>query len=68
MTSIRKRLIHVSTYQLRIFFNKHNNHKGFNPRLEHNARRKAGIKDSYYYCWSCAERIKKENKIERFGK
>lgn len=68
MTSIRKILIYNSTYQLRVFFNKHNNHKGFNPRLEHNARKKAGISDSYYYCWDCVERIKKENKIERFGK
>lgn len=68
MTSTRKSLIHNSTYQLRVFFNKHNNHKRFNPRLEHNARKKAGIADSYYYCWDCAERIKKENKIERFGK
>lgn len=68
MTSTRQRLIHISTHQLRVFFNKHTNHKGFNPRLEHNARRKAGIDDSYYYCWDYSERIKKENKIERFGK
>ena len=68
MVSTRQSLIHASTYQLRMFFNKHTTHKGFNPRLEHNARKKAGIKDSYYYCWDCAERIKKENKIESFGK
>lgn len=68
MTSTRKRLLHVSTHNLRNFFRKHHYHKGFNPKLEHNARRKAGIEDSYYYCWDCAERIKKENKVERFGK
>lgn len=66
MTTYREKLLNQTKWQYENFFRKHHYYKGINPRLESIARGRAGIKNSYYYCWDCAERIKKNVEVEKF--
>lgn len=59
-------LTRASARSMRTFLIKHRKCNGFMPREEARARKKAGIGNTYYCCYDCGERIKRENKIEKF--
>ena len=59
-------LTKASAKVIRHFLIKHRHCKGFMPAEESRARRKAGISNTYYCCYTCGERIIRDIKIEKF--
>lgn len=53
---------------IRTFLVRHRKCEGFMPGEESRARKKAGISNTYYCCYTCGERVIRDIKIEKVGK